>query len=71
MQCSVDPQKAIGFNMTMSGNNNVGTNKVVVFNGTVMANMITAPQRHIISNLHKWLNGVVFEDKAIVSGFKL
>src|SRR6266404_2895814 len=39
----------------------------MIFNYAVMADMIAAPQNHVISDCGEWLDSIVFKDKAVIT----
>lgn len=52
-------------NVAMSWKNYVRSKKYMVVDSAVMANMITAPQHHVITYRRKRLDGIIFQDKAV------
>ena len=51
----------------VSGQNNVRGEKYVVVNRRMMSNVISRPQYDVVSNRNERLDGVVFQDEAVLS----
>ncbi len=54
--------------MNPTGNYDVGRKEAVVIDPGMMADMVSAPKRDVVANSDEGLNGVVFEDEAVLSG---
>src|SRR6266702_4654821 len=62
----VDADEAALTHPDAPGNHDMRGDKDIVLNDGVVADMVAAPQRDVGSNLCKGLNGIVFEDEAVV-----
>src|ERR1700730_105820 len=55
----------------MAGEHHVGGEKHVVPDHAVMANMITRPKNNVVADWGEWLEGIVFQNEAVVSDLGL
>ena len=65
-QRGVDAYKTRLPDFYTAGNHNVRGKETVIMDCRVMANMVAAPKCDVVSNEDKGLNGIVFQDEAIV-----
>ncbi len=49
----------------------MGRNKAIVFDNSMVSNMIATPQHSIITNLYEWLNCVIFKNKTMITDFNI
>jgi hypothetical protein len=45
--------------------------KQLIMNDTVMPYVVAAPEDDIITNLYKWLDGIIFKNKTIISDLSI
>ena len=64
---SVYSDKTVFSNVTKTRNDGMGGNKAVVANERVMADMIAAPQHHVVTNFYEWLHRVIFKNEAMLA----
>jgi len=63
----VNPEEALATHSDPARNDNMRGDKGMVPNTGVVPNMIAAPQRHIFTDRRKRLNGIVFQNEAVLS----
>ena len=49
----------------------MGRNIRVVGNDRAMAYVVAGPYYDIVAYSHSWLNGLIFQDKAVISDIKI
>ena len=64
---SVHPKEAVVFDRAYPRDYYVGRDKYVIFNDRVMTDVIATPQYTVVTNFDKGLDGIILEDKAVVS----
>src|SRR6266478_5480983 len=68
-QCGIDPNEAGFVDFDTTGDHDMRCDEAVVADGRMMTDMIATPQRDVVANSDKRLNGVVFENKAVSTDF--
>src|SRR5436189_3345462 len=68
---SVHTEETIWLDSAATGDDHMGGDHYVVFDDTVVADMISTPHHDVVAKLYKRLNGIVLEDKTIVAAFKV
>src|SRR4029077_20146803 len=64
-QCGIDPNEAGFVDFDTTGDHDMRCDEAVVADGRMMTDMIATPQRDVVANSDKRLNGIVFENEAV------
>src|SRR5262249_23230242 len=64
-ECGVDAQEAIFANLGATGDHHMGSDEDVVLDAAMVAQMVTAPDGHVVANLDIRLDCDVLENEAI------
>ena len=57
--------------MNPARNDDVRSKEAMVFDSTVVADMVSAPQSNVVTDGNKRLYGVIFQDEAVVADRRL
>lgn len=62
---AVNPEKTVLPDLAKSGDNHLGSQEAVIRNPAVMADVVAAPENHVVPHLHEGLQGIVLEDETV------
>ena len=64
-QGRIDTDEAAFANFNTARYNDMRCQETMILDNRMMTNMVAAPHRHIVTDFHKRLDGIVFKNKAI------